>query len=165
MQEALLCGAKVRWRPAELATDDADVTDAERDALDACERKGETYDYVLRLQPTSPFRTAEDIDYVIAQLRAGRPAVVSISRPFSHPYLEIEIADNGTIGWDPRLFAPRQDYPSRWVLNGAIYGAAVEYWRANDGFFGPETYTYAMSQRSGWDIDTKLDLEIARGLA
>ena len=49
-------------RPAELATDEADAMAVVRHALSALP---ERYDYLLLLQPTSPMRTANDIDGAI----------------------------------------------------------------------------------------------------
>lgn len=53
-------GADVPFlRPAALAMDTSKTIDA---VIDVLERLQETYEYVVLLQPTSPLRTAEDIE-------------------------------------------------------------------------------------------------------
>ena len=49
-------------RPVELATDDANINDVILHALDILQ---ERYEIVIVLQPTSPLRTAQDIDEAI----------------------------------------------------------------------------------------------------
>jgi CMP-N-acetylneuraminic acid synthetase len=57
--------------------------------------------------------------------------------------------------------ANRQELARYYRLNGAIYLAAVEYWRAQAGFLGPATYAYVMAPDESVDVDRALDLEIA----
>ena len=60
-------GADVPFmRPDELATDNAPIILAMQHCLDWLEKnEGECYDYILRLQPTSPLRTVEHVDLAI----------------------------------------------------------------------------------------------------
>lgn len=71
-------GVDVVLRPAELATDAARSEDAILHAL-----MGYSCDYVCLLQPTSPLRTAEDIDAcVAAAVHCGGAAITeSMSNP------------------------------------------------------------------------------------
>ena len=66
------CGAEVPFiRPELLATDSAKAIPVIQHALKEMEeRDGIQYDAVMMLQPTTPFRTAEDIDEAIRILRA-----------------------------------------------------------------------------------------------
>lgn len=55
-------GAEIPFlRPKELATDTADSMDVLIHAIKFLEEKGEKFDYIMKLQPTSPLRTEEDI--------------------------------------------------------------------------------------------------------
>lgn len=56
-ETALSLGAEVIDRPAALATAEARTEGALLHALDELEGRGETFDYVVVLEPTSPFRT------------------------------------------------------------------------------------------------------------
>ena len=62
-------------RPPDLAGDKSPTVDAVRHALDWCEEKrSKSYDAVLILQPTAPFRTPEHIKDCIELLRANPDA-------------------------------------------------------------------------------------------
>lgn len=63
---ALRCGVNVHARPHELATDTASSEDVLRHALSLY-----PHDWVVLLQPTSPLRTAEDIDACIERAQLG----------------------------------------------------------------------------------------------
>src|SRR3989344_3436867 len=56
-------------RPAELAQDKTPHLPVMQHAIEFMEKKiGEPYDYVVILQPTSPFRTVEDTDLTIQKM-------------------------------------------------------------------------------------------------
>lgn len=56
------CGVNVPYRrPAHLASDTAGSREVIIDAMDYAEAKGISYDCVILLQPTSPFRTTDDV--------------------------------------------------------------------------------------------------------
>ncbi len=52
-------------RPKELATDESPSIDLIKHALDFFKKKGETYDIIILLEPTSPLRKKNDIDAAI----------------------------------------------------------------------------------------------------
>jgi CMP-N,N'-diacetyllegionaminic acid synthase len=74
------CGLEIPFlRPAELACDDTPTLPVVRHALEVLEQAGDRFDAVCLLQPTSPFRRAEDIEGCIALLEErGLDAVVSV---------------------------------------------------------------------------------------
>ncbi|WP_159802580.1 cytidylyltransferase domain-containing protein [Arthrobacter zhaoguopingii] len=82
-------GAEVPFlRPAELASDTAPMSGVLRHALEEMERlDGRRYDMVLLLDPTSPTRTAEQVDAAIRKLADHREldGVVAVSEPFFNP--------------------------------------------------------------------------------
>src|SRR5205085_1356742 len=58
-------------RPAELARDDTAMWPVLRHALDSVEKvEARRFDYLLLLDPTSPFRLPEDIEHAFADLVA-----------------------------------------------------------------------------------------------
>ena len=62
-------GAEVPFlRLSKYAKDDSPSYEAVLHAIDQLKLKGETYDYVALLEPTSPLRGYKDIDNAIAQL-------------------------------------------------------------------------------------------------
>lgn len=158
------CGATVPFmRPAALATDEASTMDAVFDALDRLP----DYDVVVLLQPTSPLRTAADIDAALALLK-GAPSSVSVRPAQDHPYLTFRIDGQHQLA----AFAEvpqgqslrRQDLPSAWCLNGAVYAADIAWLRAHRSFISPQTVAYPMPAERSIDIDTPADLRAAEHL-
>ena len=72
-------GLKVPFvRPAELATDTAGTYEVLLHALDFYEKQGKTYDVVLLLQNTSPFRTVQHVKEALELYRPDIDMVVSV---------------------------------------------------------------------------------------
>ena len=61
-------GCRVVARPPELATAEAKTESALLHTLDVLEANGDTFDYIVTLEPTSPFRTPELIRRSIEKL-------------------------------------------------------------------------------------------------
>lgn len=164
--EGLGCEAPFRRAPA-LAGDAAASIDVVLDALD----RVPGFDVAVLLQPTSPLRTAADIDGTLERMAAtGAPACVSVAEAPSHPWLVFGQDARGRL--DP--FAPplagaslrRQDLPPAWVLNGAVYAADAAWLRRERSFLKPgETAAWPMPPARSVDIDTLADFEAAERLA
>jgi CMP-N,N'-diacetyllegionaminic acid synthase len=149
-------------RPAELAQDSTPGIDPVLHAL----REIPGYDYVVLLQPTSPLRTAQDIDGCIEMcVRTKSPSCVSITRCRQHPFLMYYAGADGSLR--PVLpeaadFYRRQDYPDVFLLNGAVYAAQTAWLMKNKSFVGEGTLGYEMPPERSADIDSEADLQAAR---
>ena len=89
-------------RPPELATDTATSEDAVFHALDSVSGP---YDWVCLLQPTSPLRTAEDIDACIdACIRGGADCAFSVTEAPKSPYIMYRMDGTGRL--EPLLPQP-----------------------------------------------------------
>lgn len=149
-------------RPAALATDEAVVSDVIAHALDAL---SETYDYIVLLQPTSPLRTADDIDTAIALCEAGDGrAAVTVTRASKPPeWMYYKTPDNrlspvlGINSTDRR-----QDLAEVFVPNGAVYVAEIDWYLETRNFMSPATVASEMPAERSVDIDTELDLLVAQ---
>jgi len=151
-------------RPENLSGDEARIEDALIHALDNVEGR---FDYLVLLQATSPFRQAVDIDAAIACCaRTGAPACVTIVDVGKSPYWMFQL------GEDQRL-APilpggtkkhRQQLPRAYAANGAVYVAEVSWFREHMTFYTAETVGQGMPPERSIDIDTPLDLKLARAL-
>ena len=144
-------------RPIELAKDD---TPGIAPVLHSISELPD-YEWILLLQPTSPLRSAEDIDGIwqFCQER-GAPSAVSVCKVSKHPYwmykcdaahhLEpfIKIRPNVT---------RRQDLPPTYSLNGALYLARTEWLLERQDLIGPETLGYIMPPERSVDLDTPHD--------
>lgn len=154
-------------RPPELAGDAAGSMEVVLDALD----RTPGHDLVVLLQPTSPLRTAADIDGALERMIAcAAPACVSVTEAPIHPWL---VYGEGADGRLKPFAAPpagaslrRQDLPTAWTLNGAVYVADVEWLRRERTFVkAGSTAFWPMPPERSIDIDTLEDFEAAERLA
>ncbi len=151
-------GADVPFiRPAELSADD---TPGMAPVLHAISQLPD-YDWVFLLQPTSPLRSAEDIDGIwkFCQDRCA-PAAVSVCEVKKHPYWMYQC--NPTQHLEPLIterpdVARRQDLPSAYSLNGALYIARTDWLLEQRDFIGHETLGYIMPPERSVDLDTAQD--------
>jgi len=163
---AVAAGAEAPFiRPAELARDDTPGTAPVLHALDSVDQD---YEYVVLLQPTSPFRTAEDIDAAVELCAGSRaPAVVSVCPAKTSPHWMFFVGEDGSM--EPaipaeKVIGRRQELPPAFELNGAVYVARTDWLRENGSFFGGETLAYVMPEERSVEIDTPLDLLVARAI-
>jgi N-acylneuraminate cytidylyltransferase len=145
-------------RPAELAGDDTPGIEPVIHALNCLE---EYYDYAVLLQPTSPLRTAEDIDGCIRYcLQENAPVCVSVVLTDKHPYWMYSLDERHRL--HPLLptvqaSGRRQDLPPIYMENGAVYVAETDFLLREKSFNTPETLAYIMSPERSWDIDAEAD--------
>lgn len=114
-------------RPDALGRDDTAMLDVYRHAVQEFERQsGRRVDFLVGLQPTSPFRSAEDIDACIERaVDVDAETLVSVRAARENPYF-VQIEPDAK---DPRWYRQvkkcrvvrRQDLPPVFVVNGAVY--------------------------------------------
>lgn len=147
-------------RPEHLSTDTATSADVVDHALREL-RLHETPDvcFVL-LQPTSPLRTAADIDSAAALLQ-NTDVVISVTPlPHSMEWLRIIDEEGRLRPWvGPGPAALAGDGPL-YQLNGAIYMMRAGRF-LRDGDLSPAMATaYVMPQERSLDVDTEFDLHL-----
>lgn len=147
-------------RPAELATDAAPGIAPVLDAL----ARLPGYGLVVLLQPTSPLRSAADIDACIeACVRLKAPACVSVTSNAKSPYWVY------AVGADQKLVAllksppPERAQPLH-ILNGAVYVARTEWLQQHRDFVGADTVAHVMPAERSVDIDDEIDFAFAQFL-
>jgi CMP-N,N'-diacetyllegionaminic acid synthase len=161
-------GADVPFlRPADLARDETPAIDVILDMLDRL-YAAEDYqpDVVVCLQPTSPLRTASDIDAAIELLHArDADAVVSLTAAHPHPYWTKRMDANGWVCpfiTDVPPPTRRQDLPAAYALNGAVYAARTAVLTATRSWYTARTCGYVMPAERSLDVDTPWDLKLLR---
>ncbi len=162
-------GADVPFmRPVELATDASPMLAVVEHALRELEAAGDSFEYLALLQPTSPLRTASDIDEGFERLASsGGRAVVSVCEAEHSPRWIGQLPEDGNMkGFLESVAAraTRQQLGEFHRLNGALYLGEIGYVLAQQGFLGPETFAHVMSQEDSVDVDTQLDFDIAECL-
>ncbi len=166
---SLQCGAEVPFkRPAEIASDTAKMMDVIAHAFEFLGGRGKHYDYLVLLQPTSPFRTGKHIDEAIELLHARQAKVVlGVTQTEHSPLLANTLPTDGNMGG----FYPahlqtlnRQDMAPYYRLNGGIYVADWKFLLEGKKWITPDTYAYVMDRRSSIDIDHIEDFLLAEAL-
>jgi CMP-N-acetylneuraminic acid synthetase len=160
--EAERSGAEVIWRPSELAGDRTPTLPVLTHALESLKTR-EPPTRVVTLQPTSPLRTARQIDEAVALLTEGCDAVMSVCVAEHSPYKMFRI-EGETL--EPLLGkgyegVPRQALPGAYRENGAIYVTWSRVLTERGSLRGDRIRPYVMDAESSLDIDTLLDLELA----
>ncbi len=145
-------------RSPELATDEAASVDVILDALVRCPG----YDYFVLLQPTSPLRTAADIDAcATACLAAEAPVCVSVNEVSESPFWMYRVGHGQTLSsvLPSSAETRRQDLEKIYSLNGAVYFANCTLFAESKTFLGPSTIAHIMPPERSVDLDTLADFK------
>jgi CMP-N-acetylneuraminic acid synthetase len=164
---AIRFGAEVPFlRPPELALDHSSHLDVALHALEWLENHSlEPVDYLVTLQPTSPLRVESDMDGAVKLAQqSDADAVIGVCEAEAHPYLMHQRASNGVLTpfiTTDRRYLRRQDLPTAYRINGAVY--VHQAWRllANRVWFPSHVVGYVMPAKRSLDIDTEWDLKVA----
>ncbi len=149
-------------RPAELATDDAPGIAPVLHAVSTIE---ESYDYLVLLQPTSPFRTTDDIDKTIELCILNHAvACVSVTKSAKHPAWMYYLSPNNQLSpffQDREAAATRQQLPPVYALNGAVYITETTFLLDKKILVPPnQALGYPMPEERSFDIDTPFDFKL-----
>jgi len=147
-------------RPAELASDTAPGIAPVLHAIDHLPG----HDSLILLQPTSPLRSAVQIEGLLS-FAAEREAssVVSVCEVEEHPSWMFRKDSDGMLAPYAGLeeATRRQDLPSLYSLNGAMYWVRTDWLRETRSLVGEGTLGFSMDAESSTDIDTMLDWRVA----
>lgn len=155
-------------RPARLALSHSNMIHVVLHALDVMAKKGETYEVVVLLQPTSPLRTSEDIDKTLELMfKKKADSLVSVTLCEHHPWWSVSLGKDFKIKEFLGLgkaHQNRQDLPVFYQLNGALFIAKEDFFRKEKTFIGKNTFAYIMPQEKSVDIDSRFDFKLAEFL-
>lgn len=158
-------GAEVIDRPMELAQDETKTSPVMLHVADELEKRGYKPDYVVLIQPTSPFRTAEFIDRAFDFMFSKKDCdscFSGFSMYTTHgKWMEHH---NGKLEalYDYRNRPRRQDTECHYNLfceNGAFYAVKYDVFREVKDFVGKNPCIYVTNMN--FDIDEPKDLENA----
>lgn len=161
-------GLKVPFlRPPEISGDDATSDSVIRHAIERRKADGRTYDNVVLLQPTSPFRKASHVIAALKLMASEIDMVVSVKESPANPYFNL--FEEGKTGFLVRsketAATRRQDCPPVYQYNGAIYIIKLDSLRDTELHKLPRVVKFVMSDEASIDIDTPLDWELAEIVA
>lgn len=151
-------------RPAAAATDTATGADVVRHAIRAV---GEQFDYLVYLEPTTPFRSTADIDACLERLVEARgDFCVSLRPSTEQPEWMFYLNTNNCI--DPVIgrfgTTRRQDLRVSYVLNGAVYAGRVDAFGREGTFITQRTLGYVMPLERSIDLDAPADFDAAEAI-
>ena len=153
-------GASVPFiRSDHIASDEAKTISVVVDAIQKLRASGQKHDVVVLLQPTSPLRTVEEIDVAIEVFfQHQMEGVVSVNVTDISPFLLRTIYNHKLHRIiDESSTIRRQDMPTYYEVNGAIYINRVEE-VTEDLSFNDNPIPYIMNRDHSVDIDTWDDL-------
>jgi CMP-N-acetylneuraminic acid synthetase len=160
-------GADVPFlRPDYLSNDTAKSVDVMIHAYEFYKEKGNEFDTLLLLQPTTPLRTTEDIGEALAIYKESN--VSSLISCYKEEYIcdlvsyhkdgNMAIALNSKHNGGGR----RQEIPDLYVRNGAIYITSVNQMIKNHKVFDEVPAMYVMPKERSINIDCMDDVEMLR---
>ncbi|WP_080238572.1 acylneuraminate cytidylyltransferase family protein [Spirosoma rigui] len=154
-------------RPDALATDQSGSYEVMRHAVDFYRQQHRTYDVLVLLQPTSPFRTAQHVREALALYTSDLDMVVSVTESASNPYYNLfeENADGYLKRSKESSFTRRQDCPEVYAYNGAVYVINPVSLAQKPLSQFEKVKKYIMSADDSIDLDTPLDWAFAEFLA
>lgn len=145
-------------RPNELALDSSTHESVILHAMDAMV---ERYDVLVLLQPTSPLRTANDIDNCLRKMtEADAPACVSVTLARKSPFLCYRLGEHDVM--KPAFPVGANSVGQQiFCLNGAVYASHTEFCLEHKSFLSDKTVAYIMPPERSIDIDDELDFTLA----
>ena len=158
-------------RPAHLARDPAGVVDVALHALDWFEERGDVFDTLLILLPTSPFCRTDDITAAMrVYLASGADFLMSVGREVHSPLSSLILEDGKLTPLHPEWLnrtGAKADgaQPVLVRANGAVTIVDVAAFRRERNYYGYPLAAYEMPPERSIDIDTELEFRFAEFLA
>ena len=157
-------GADVPFlRPKELATDKASTIDAIIHAVNFFKQRGESFDYIALLEPTSPLRNKGDIDRAIKRLidhQDKADSLVSVGQVhMEHPAIVKKINSQGVVPYCPgfeKVFR-RQDLNKAYFPYGVIYLSKLALLIETRTFYQKKTIPYFIERWQNYEVDDIVD--------
>lgn len=154
-------------RPPELSSDTAQSIDVAIHALEFMQEKNVTkYDAVMLLQPTTPFRSFEDINNAIELLNNSSDAdsVISVVDVEGHHPARMKFIKDGILV-DPPFCEKvenqnRQELDKMYIRNGAVYLTKSDV-ILNRSYKGRKCLALLMPNSRSINIDTETDFKLA----
>lgn len=160
-------GAEVPFiRPKELATDSSLTYDVVRHTVDFFENKGDFFDIILLLQPTTPFRKASTIDKAISILKNQDifTSVVSVvDVEGNHPLRMKKIENNFLVNYidqENENMNPRKELPKVYIRSGSIYCILTSIFKKERSLVSKSCAPLILNKMETINIDTMLDFKL-----
>ncbi|MDO6728355.1 acylneuraminate cytidylyltransferase family protein [Cognatishimia sp. 1_MG-2023] len=160
---ACACGAESSGRrPAHLSGDHASSIDVLVHELNQLETKGECYDFVALLQPTTPFRNTDRWRQALNILanRPEVPSVIGVQITDTSPFHAFEMSKNNDLSalFPEKLSTRSQDLSTTVTVNGSLYLVRADVLKNEEKIFFPTSAAVVCDTvLERIDIDTNSD--------
>lgn len=153
-------------RPEHLCTDTATHVEIIDHLLEYFRSAGRNFEHIVLLQPTTPFRTVEEMNRGVGLLKTGAESVIGVAPVMHHPADYLYKDSDGKVRYLMPEFKSmrRQEFPPVYFNNGAFYGCSVDFFRKKRDFYDENSEFLIMDEKSLIDIDTAFDMKLARAL-
>jgi CMP-N-acetylneuraminic acid synthetase len=122
---------------------------------------------IVYLQPTSPFTTPSSIEGCINLYLKHKKPVITVKKVTEHPDKMLTLDEAGVLSLysaDSQPTKNRQDLESLLLPTGGIYVFSIEDFFVAEVFPVMGAIPYLVTGKEALDIDTQLDLDLARSL-
>jgi len=156
-------------RPHHLSQDNVPPEEAVLHSLDWYRSEFVGYpEAVVLLSPTTPFRTAKDIENAIKKFeQTEKESLISVSEVSQHPSDCITVKENRSIEivlTRDGTKSGRQGYRQVYFIDGGVYISMVKRFLKEKTMFDSNSEIIILPQSHGLDIDEPFDLELARAM-
>lgn len=152
-----------------LADDVTPVAEVTLALLAELQARGEDYDHVAQLLPTSPLRSADDVRESHASfLEVPRSPLISVTAfAGANPWWALVRAPDGKMQrvFEAAFAERSQDQPELLAPTGAVWWIGAERLRAARSFYADDTRAWEIPWPRGLDIDTPRDWTLAERMA
>ena len=153
-------------RPRNLSGDKSPTWELIIDTLDKFRKKGENFDYVALLEPTSPLRKKNDIDMAVKKIinNLSAETLVSLGKiHLEHPLIVKKLSTNQFIkpysNLKKKIFQSQQ-LDNAYFPYGVIYISKVKSFYKKKSFYTNKSIPYFIERWQNYEIDDLLDLKI-----
>ena len=162
-------GADVPFlRSEKTSTDTSSSWEAVAEVLENYKDIGIEFDTFMLLQPTSPLRTAENIREAYNELiNKYAKSIISVCEVDHSPLQCNTLPDDNSLNGFIRKESKgkrRQDMPTYYRFNGAIYLSYVEFFEQNHDIYREKCFAYIMNKHDSIDIDDEYDFAMAEAI-
>ena len=154
-------------RPRKLSTSKTNVVDVIFHALSQLKKK---YQYLVLLEPTSPFTSSKELDHAFKFIIRNNDKVHSLLSVVSNSkfYNVFRAKFNKNFKLVKKLnkkYFNRQSVPSKeFFFSGNFYISKISYLKKTKSFIGKKTYCYPIKKSIHTDIDNIYDFVFAEAL-
>jgi len=166
-------GAEVPFlRPKKFSTNKAKAVSADIHALKWAEKnEGKKYDFFVELMATNPLKTYKDIDRVLKKLiKSKADSVIGVVKVADHHPIRIKKIVNGKIvNFSKDLVEISETHrqqlkPDAYIRNGSIYASKRNLLIKGKRYGTKNSIPYIMDSNKSINIDTEIDLLVAKQL-